>query len=376
MGLFSQSKSNRKLRRAKNEVKNNLSPVSAASLINAYISAGEIDNALYVARQAQDLFPRSATMLDTIQRLNNIKYNEEIRSLQSEISQKPNPITYARLADLFYSMGENDKALEVCLIGSEKFPDYEGNYLIVGKLRYQRWKKDGLAADGKLAVEFFEKALDLNPENYKTMLQLAEIYLQIGAVEEGKKKLKGVLHATPDDQRANQLINYAKNLPPLPEMPLEDLFNLAEQRRQANLLEFEKDTPDGWALSRFAGDFSQISALIQETFSSLQGFLGAALFKKTGEFITSIRNYEVDEDVFATALQEVLATGQDLSCRLDIGSIDSASIQTSAFILQLFVFGHLAFVIMAMPDVKQETLNAMVNNFIDRELYVDISEGR
>ena len=367
MGFFNNLKLRRRLKQKKAAVVENPSPLATKELIEAYLLTGQADNAFDVAEQGVGIYPRSSTIREIYQKLCKIRHSDTIKSLQSEIENKPNPISYARLADLLYNIGRNDEALKVCWQGLERYPEYEGNYLIAGKIRFQRFREDYIAKDGRTALEYFERALILNPSNYKTLLQLAEIYTEIGAFQKALEKLNNILATHPADERSIQLKDYIEQIGAGGNEDIDELLSRVEELKGKKGCVSEDD-PDLWAISATCEDLSEIEHKLQY-FHNIEGFLGVSVFELNGDPVSTLLNWEVDEALFQGALKQVFTNAQDSSLRLDIGRIEDAVISTPIFKIVVFTFGPLAFVLMVMPETKEADVESVVNSFINSELY-------
>jgi thioredoxin-like negative regulator of GroEL/predicted regulator of Ras-like GTPase activity (Roadblock/LC7/MglB family) len=369
VGFYTRMNQKRKLKRLKAALAEKPSPATASGLIDTYLETNQNENAYSIARQGVEIYPRSHTMSQVFQRLNKSKYADEIRSLQQEIRSRPNPITYARLADLFYSIGETDLALSTCRESVEAFPDYEGTFLILGKIRYQRWREDGLASDGLIAVQNFEKALELNPGNFKTLLQLAEIYLQVGVISRAKQLIQ-VLHVSAgDNERVAQLAEHIKNLPGVMEIEIEEAFKAAEEKWSDGVAPGANDDPDAWIVKRFSADMREIDEMAK-FFFSLDGFFACCVFRRDGSLISCQKNWDVEQNLLADSLRKVMISAQNSSLKMDIGSVQDAVIETSVFRVHIFAFGGLSFIIMMTPDSKQQVAESAIGDFIDNHLYL------
>ena len=138
--------------------------------------------------------------------------------------------------------------------GISEFPEFEGNYLVVGKMRYDRWKEDALPKDGLTAVQNFERAHELNRENYKTLLALGQIYLIVGAKAWAEERLKSILFLAPDDQRVARERNGDAKLVRVPAVGCGELEQLVAGSHVVEIRRSRTRARIGVGLGSYDGD--------------------------------------------------------------------------------------------------------------------------
>jgi tetratricopeptide (TPR) repeat protein len=360
VAFFARWKQKRELKRIERQVEREPSPVSACALIEKYIGLGQLENAEKVARQTVEFYPFSNTVQRAYRYLKKVKYYDELRRLTNLIEEKPTPTLYAMLAELYNELDETDRTLDVCRDGIKQFPTYEGMYLIMGKIRYNRYLEEGLPRDGLLAVEFFEKALELNTRDYKTLIRLSEIYLELGMRTKAVEKLKSVLYFAPEDERANELLKYAQTLPPEKSLDIEELFKELRQRR-------ESEESEGRS-SRFS--LQDIEGRLWN-FAELSGLSAIVCVKESGRKLASrILKEGANEDALCVGLTEIYSAAQDSSLRMDIGRFQQGIVFGSKIQVHMFRFENLVFAVVASAEVKAEAIQTAIDEFIDNQLYI------
>jgi tetratricopeptide (TPR) repeat protein len=362
LGFFARWKAKRDLKKAIKRVKKNPSPRAAADLIEKYISAGQLDNASLMAKQSLEYYPASPCIQDSFRLFKKAKYQEEIRRLTQQIKERPNPSAYGMLAELYGEIGETDKTLDICREAIRKFPDYEGTYLIVGKIRYRRYREEGLPRDGLLAVEFFEKALKLNAKNYKTLMQLGEIYLELGMPAKSTEKFKSVTYFAPEDERAKELLEYAQTLPPETDADIEDHFKELKEQRDAEKVERRT--------SRFS--IEELEAKLAE-FEPFEGFLAVMITTSNGRQLASrLESPQLDEEAVRNAVSAAFRAADDSSLRMDIGGFEQGIVSGQHFMMNIFKFENLVCAVLASAQIKPDIVQAAVDTFVDDVLYASV----
>ncbi|MCZ6602585.1 MAG: hypothetical protein O6952_06240, partial [Planctomycetota bacterium] len=293
MGLFGRKTGKRELEEAKAAARKQPSPSTTSALIQKLIDLGDLDDALSAAKYGTDVYPYSESIRTQYRYLKRKKCSSEMKELQASVRSDPKPAQFQRLAEIYYDSGEEDKAITSAEEGIDKFPDFEGNHLIMGKIRYERWKEDFLPRDGVLASRHLERALELNKENYKTLLALSKFYLQVGAKTEAEDKLNAILYLTPDDQRAREYLSTVNALPDaggeLEEILSEYRDSRAEGENGQDIFSDSDIRPQ---------KINKNANVLQEKLSHLgeiQGFVGAVILDREDELIASYFATGADE---------------------------------------------------------------------------------
>lgn len=285
MAFFARWKQQQELKKIAKQVERNPSPAGACALIEKYIESAQLEEAEKVARQSVEFYPFSNTVQRAYRYLKKVKYYDQLRRLTNQIEKKPTPTLYAMLAELYNELGETDRTLDVCREGIKRFPDYEGMYVIMGKIRYKRYLQEGLPRDGMLAVEFFEKALQLNEKDYKTFIRLSEIYLELGMRSKAIEKLNSVLYFAPEDERANELLKRAQALPPESAsggLDIEEQFKQLRQRRESQEKETRSIRFSPKDIESKLWSFGELSSLLAAVCTTIDGRKIASKILKEG----------------------------------------------------------------------------------------------
>jgi tetratricopeptide (TPR) repeat protein len=362
LGFFARWKAKRELKKAIKRVKKHPSPMAAADLIEKYISVGQLDNAGLMAKQSLEYYPASPGIRESYRLFKKAKYQEEIRGLTQQIKERPNPSAYAMLAELYGEIGETDKTLDICREAIRKFPDYEGTYLIVGKIRYRRYREEGLPRDGTLAVEFFEKALKLNAKNYKTLMQLGELYLELGMPKKALDKFKAVQYFAPEDERARELLAYAEGQPPETVTDVEDRFKELKEKRDAENVERRT--------SRFSIEELEVKL---NDFQVFEGLYAVVITTPNGRQLASrIEWEELNEETLRNAISSIFRGADDSALRMDIGGFEQGIISSQHYLLNVFKFENLVCAVAVSAQIRPEVVQAAVDSFIDECLYAPV----
>jgi len=220
-----------KLYRLRRQARKHPSPGVWALLIERYLSTGDAPQALAIAEEGLSDFPTNDRLQALRRLIQKEKIRERVKELRQSIRRRPDPYLYARLADVFRQLGELNKAESIADECKVRFPTDENPYLVIGEIRADRYKKQLMARDGQLAIENLERAVSLNPENFKGRMQLAEIYAALGANSRALPHLLHLAEATPEDERIRNLISEVGSRP-VEEGDLTGLLRSTERKRE------------------------------------------------------------------------------------------------------------------------------------------------
>ena len=92
----------------------------------------------------------------------------ERQRLTERFEEQPEGRVFAPLADCHRKLGNLDEALQICLTGLARHPNYSSAHVILGKIHLER-------GDDASAREAFEKVLELDAQNLLALRQLAEM---------------------------------------------------------------------------------------------------------------------------------------------------------------------------------------------------------
>jgi len=148
-----------------------------------------------------------------------------IKKLKEHIQKNPKSKSFCTLAQMYFSMGDLEKAEELCDQGLKHHPSFSQAYVILGQIYKSQDKLEK-------AIQFFNKAKALNPDNPHVYKNLVEIYKLQNNLEKTLEAYKMINALLPEDQTAvshiqhlEKLINssdVAKNLKPSSQVSLSE----------------------------------------------------------------------------------------------------------------------------------------------------------
>jgi len=362
MGFFARWRAKRRLKKAIAGVKRNPSPATTIALIEAYLSLGMLDEAYSVGKQALELYPMSVSVVETVRKMLHVKYDDQIKELRAKLRVSPSPTTYAMLAEIYSEMGETEKTLELCRESTQKFPDYEGAYLIEGRIRFNRYLEEDLPKDGASAVERFEKAVKLNSNNHKILLRLGELYLDLNMPRRAIDKLRMAQARRPDDERIAQLLAQAMDMAPERDDDVEERFKQLCERRRA-----ERESE---ILLRFS--IEELNRIFADLPDLPGAYLAIAITPDGRRLASRIFRNIMDEQRSILCVKSIFEASDDSCKRMDIGGLRRAVFIGSAIQLHMFRFDDMIFALVADAKLNSKLVAGYLNKVIDERLYVPI----
>ncbi len=131
-------------------------------------------------------------------------YASEIEKLEKRWLENPRGRNFAPLADAYRKAGEIDRAIELCVSGLERHPDYVSAHIVYGRCLMDQKNDVG-------AEEVFKKVLSLDPENIIALKVLAEIAERGSRHDEAVDWLSRLLAADPMNGDAEEHLKQARS---------------------------------------------------------------------------------------------------------------------------------------------------------------------
>jgi tetratricopeptide (TPR) repeat protein len=133
-----------------------------------------------------------------------VAYASELEKLEQRFRENPRGRNFAPLADAYRKAGQIDSAIELCLSGLERHPDYVSAHIVYGRCLIDQKKDAG-------AEEVFKKVLALDPENIIALKVLAELAERGSRHDEAVDWLSRLLAADPMNGDAEEHLKQARS---------------------------------------------------------------------------------------------------------------------------------------------------------------------
>ncbi|MEK7448812.1 MAG: tetratricopeptide repeat protein [Planctomycetota bacterium] len=398
MGLFDFFKQRKELKKLEGDVRDNPSPLAVATLGEKYLMLNKNDQARTVTAQALKDYPCSERIANLYQQIMKTCFQDKILWLHKEIERNANAGGYFRLAQLYYKeMGDLDKSLDILRDGINRFPDEEDLHLLNGQIRLERFHLEGfLSSDGLKAMEHLRRVIELNNLNYKALLLMIKLMVEIEAFAEAWKFMEIVRRFAPDDEAIARLAGKLKeqSQTTINEVELELLFKAVEERgdissQAKDLSSFYKVDPTGLLSLNITVNQEKLNNLIKN-FNETEGFKAAANFSPAGETLFRIvkpgqpldRRGAVSEappflqkgrdgaeppdpETLIEVLKGIYQVAQDSSRKMDFGRLSKGFLLSPLGRLNFFRVGNFTVVCLFALTTKPEVIKSEIDWLLD-----------
>lgn len=175
---------------------------STANLARALVRAGREDEAFTIitsARKSSPSDPDIKVAYDFVRRRHaRALLTQAIKQLRHDKT----PRNYIRTADLLRTAGNHQKALSLMDEVQYAFPDHWGVELSMGRLYFTRFEATGDPAALTQCITHTERAIELNPDHYKSTFFLALTHVRVGMYADAHPLVESLLATFPSDPRS------------------------------------------------------------------------------------------------------------------------------------------------------------------------------
>jgi tetratricopeptide (TPR) repeat protein len=368
MGWLSDFNKGRQIDSARAEMNRARSPFSVAQFVERCIDLKALEPALEEAENGFKEFPTSEKLLDAYKHLIRVKCEEDLKKYRHEVKTQPSPKAYYRLACLYKEMRDYDQSIELARKGVDLYPEFEGNYIVLGDIRYERFQRDLRASDGLVAIELFEKASDLNHENYRLLYQLAEIYQAIGARDLAIEKLNAILSFAPDDANGLKLLDTVQRMKPSKQKVLKEILQDFE-RRASNHAGQRNMGAMGQLGQRYTRNPDHLARKLR-SLERIEGFTRAIVLGPAGEVLASYPGGPDENKKQAEAVKDMLDAAIECCLRMDISTFEKGFLESPGGYTYVLIVDRLRFGILCGSNAKKDKIVDEVFRFIEHDLYI------
>jgi tetratricopeptide (TPR) repeat protein len=368
MGWLSDFKVGRQIEAARAEMNRARSPYSVAQFVERCIELKALEVSLEEAEKGLKEFPSSEKLLDAYKHLIRVKCDDDLKVYRHEVKTQPSPKAYYRLACLYKEMRDYDQAIELARKGVDLYPEFEGNYIVLGDIRYERFQRDLRASDGLVAIELFEKAADLNHENYRLLFQLAEIFQAVGARDLAAEKLNAILAFAPDDANALKLLDTVQRMKPSKQKVLKEILQDFE-RRASTHTGARNAGAMGMLGQRYTRNPDHLARKLR-SLERIEGFSRGIVLGPAGEVLASYPGGPDENKKQADALKDMFDASIECCLRMDISTFDKGFLESPGGYTYVLMVDRLRFGILCGPNSKKDKIVDEVYRFIEHDLYL------
>ena len=340
-------------------------PALYLQLADAHKEAGNSQKAAQVLKLGAARFPSAPEILRRQAEAEKIERANEKKRLIEKIQTHPNPILYARLAELFKADNELEKTIDTCQKGIRAFPKYGGTYLVLGQIYVEKkqWQE---------AVAQLEKSVELDKYNYLALKLLAQVYMELNRSADAAQRLEDILYFAPGDEAILELLKKAKEKAGQP-FDKGGKGGLSSGSRQA-VTTNERRGNTSVVINRPpakpprpAGGQTERDRALNEGVVQLRtvaGVTGAILVDQYGLVVSADLDASIDEGLAGALITNVYRTASGNAVKLNVGSFEEGLIEGdkgNIHIVQLE--GDMILAVFAKVDVKMGLLEKSIRDF-------------
>ncbi len=353
-------------RKLERELARQPTPQKAAELIRDYLSTGETERALDIARKGVAEFPDSAELPELLSRTEHLWQRERIAELRSATESSARKATdFAELADLLQRSGNASAALHVCMDGLTAFPSSPELHISLGRMRLERFHYDLLAKDGIAGIGALQTALELEPSSGEAMLLLGQTFLEIGCTQKARELTDKLSRLYLRDERVLKLQQALEQAAGELDDPNAACKAVARDRRfvidlwTTRRKERAETVEQPATLESVKGRLEQVA--------TFPGFTAALVLAKGGEVAATKTEKQIDTEALARALGELLEAAESGSLRMDIGSVREGVIRASDGRIYLRAISDGNLVVICDPETRSDVALAYISAIMSPE---------
>jgi len=339
--------SSNNIKRLEGQLQGRPTPQLYLQLADAYKETGNTTKAAQILKLGATRFPSSPEVVRRQAEAEKDERRNEIKRLQDKIQSHPNPILYARLAELYKADNELDKTIQICQAGIKAFPKYGGTYLVLGQVYAdrQQWPE---------ATTQLEKCVELDKYNYMALKLLAQVYMQIGRPADAAKRLEDILYFAPGDEAITELLKKSKEASGDAPKHTPDTVSIASPRSPAKTGVMPK-------VVQSMRDKQLTDGL--NSVRSIDGVQGALLVDQFGLVVAASLDASVDEGLAGALITNVYRTSSSNAVKLGVGEFEEGVIECESGNVHLAQVNDMILAVFASHSTKVGLLEKSIREF-------------
>jgi len=338
-------------------------PETFMELVQLYREDGDLQAASRTAKRGAELYPESEKILQSRADMERVLRDLEKERLRQKIESYPNPILYARLAELYKVDGEIEAAMHVCREGISNFPSYGGTYLVQGQICFESGDLAG-------ARVHLETAVEEDKYNYTALKLLAEVYMQLEMPAKAARRLEEILYFAPGDEGIMEFLRKARAAagepPPGEEGGTAEIVESEEEEPVAALVG-EEEEEEAVAPVKVSPGEQEINEAIRDI-TSISGVGGALLVDPYGLVIAAHLDGEIDEELAGAMITNIYRAVARSAEPMGIGVFEEGLIEGEGGNIHVLGVEDTILAVFATPAVKIGMLEKTIRDFVDRSM--------
>ena len=374
MGLLaaiSTWRSNSKIKGLEAQLRGRPTPVLYLHLADAYKVAGNSQKAAQILKMGVARFPSAPEISRRQAEAEKIERENEKRRLRDKIHNQPNPILYARLAELYKADNQIDLTVQTCQSGIKAFPRYGGTYLVLGQIyiEKQQWEQ---------AMPMLEKSVELDKYNYMALKLLAQVYMKVSRPADSVRRLEDILYFAPGDEAILELLKKAREAAGVAPTAggTSGLHDTSSTARESALRSaIQKPSGSGLrktiTLGRLADQKAGSAASMRDKalndgilrLREVEGVTGAILVDQYGLVVAANLDASIDEGLAGALITNVYRTTSGNAAKMGVGDFEEGLIEGEAGNVHIVQFGDMIMAVFATSTVKMGLLETTIRDF-------------
>ncbi|MFH0939811.1 MAG: tetratricopeptide repeat protein, partial [Planctomycetota bacterium] len=329
-------------------------PALYLQLADVYQKTSNSKKSALILKSGVARFPNVPEIIRRQAEAEKIERKNEKKHLIEKMQTYPNPILYARLAELFKADGELERTIDTCRKGIQVFPKYGGTYLVLGQIYTEKKQWQEAAAQ-------LEKSIELDKYNYLALKLLAQVYMELDRPADAAQRLEDILYFAPGDEAILDLLKKSKgkagqpftrkNMDMIAELKLGAhktirIGKLAAEQKGTVSSPRDKQLNDGIATLRAVSDVT-----------------GAILVDQYGLVVASDLDASLDEGLAGALITNIYRTASSNATKLNVGQFEEGLIESERGNIHIVRFDGMILAVFARSDVKMGLLEKSIRDF-------------
>ncbi|MCY3022602.1 MAG: tetratricopeptide repeat protein [Planctomycetota bacterium] len=361
LDFIHQWRSNSRIRSLEQQLQHRPTPALYLQLADAHREAGNTQKAAQVLKMGAARFPSAPEITRRQAEAEKVERENEKRRLIDRIQTHPNPILYARLAEVYKADGELEMTSATCQKGIKAFPKYGGTYLVLGQIYVEKKQWQEAAAQ-------LEKSVELDRYNYQALRLLAQVYMQLGRPADAAQQLEAILYFAPGDEAILELLKKTKEAAGQPLSGRQAAVGAGIQRTGRTLV--QQRGADGarqvkTTIQRISAGSQRDKALNDgmANLRAVSGVTGAVLVDQYGLVVAADLDQSLDESLVGALITNIYRTTSGNAVKLSVGQFEEGLIEGESGNIHIVQLEEMILAVFARPDVKMGMLEKTIRDF-------------
>jgi predicted regulator of Ras-like GTPase activity (Roadblock/LC7/MglB family) len=366
-----QWRTNSRIQRLEQSLAVKATPSLYLQLANAHTESGNQTKAAQVLKLGAARYPENPEVVRRQAEAEKFEREVEKKRLVERIQTHPNPILYARLAELYKADDEISKTIDTCQRGIKAFPKYGGTYLVLGQIfsDKKQWPD---------ALTQLERSVALDKYNYLALKLLSSVYMQLNRPADAAQRLEDILYFAPGDEAILDLLKKAREAAEaLAPKSAAGTAATGAQSKSGSGKTKTSASRSGAGMARVSGIIpkpsspkDQVYAKGLATMRGVAGVSGAILVDQYGLVIAADLDPMLDEGLAGALITNVYRLAASNSVKLGVGQFEEGIVEGQDGNMHLLLFDDMILTVFASPDVKIGMLEKSIRDFATSALGV------